>query len=50
MKVTSIVLVMVMGVFMAVRSFEEPMGSVTNSFCGSPDRHCNTYTYEVKHD
>lgn len=50
MKIASIVLAMVVGVTLAVRSFEEPVGSVSNSFCGSPDRHCNTFTYEVKHD
>uniref|UniRef100_A0AB39CCX9 Uncharacterized protein n=1 Tax=Pseudomonas phage RVTF4 TaxID=3236931 RepID=A0AB39CCX9_9VIRU len=47
MKIVSILFAIAVGVTFAIKHFEEPVGSVSNSFCGSPDKHCTTFTYEV---
>lgn len=47
MKIVSLLVAMAIGVHLAIASFETPVGSVSNSFCGSPDQHCTTFTYRV---
>lgn len=46
-RILSVLVAVAIGVTCAIKHFEEPVGSVTNSFCGSPDRHCTSFTYEV---
>lgn len=47
MKIVSLLVAITIGVTFAIRHFEQPVGAVTNSFCGTPDQHCNSFTYRV---